>query len=77
MQDLVINGRYRHFKGKEYQVIGLAYHSETLEKMIVYQALYDDPKFGDKVLWVRPKNNFLESKSIDGKIVPRFKYITG
>ena len=62
-------GKYRHFKGKEYEVVGLAKHSETLEEMVVYRALY-----GKNDLWVRPLKMFLEKVEIDGKKVARFKY---
>ncbi len=62
-------GRYQHFKGKFYEVIGTAKHSETMEELVVYRALY-----GDKELWVRPKNMFLENVTVEGKKVPRFKY---
>lgn len=60
-------GRYRHYKGKEYEVIGVAKHSETLEEMVVYRALY-----GEGQIWVRPLTMFLEEVEVDGKIVPRF-----
>lgn len=63
-------GIYQHFKGKKYQVLGVARHSETLEKLVVYQALY-----GGKKLWVRPLKMFTEKVKIDGKSVPRFKYL--
>ncbi|MBS3090376.1 DUF1653 domain-containing protein [Candidatus Pacearchaeota archaeon] len=69
MQKLKL-GIYEHFKGREYEVIGLAKHSETLEEFIVYKALY-----GNKDLWVRPKDMFLEKVNINGKKVPRFKLI--
>lgn len=62
-------GRYRHFKGNEYQVIALAKHSETLEEYVVYQALY-----GEKAMWIRPRAMFLETIERDGKIMPRFTY---
>ena len=65
-------GRYKHYKGKEYRVIGVAKHSETLEEMVIYEALYDNP---EGKLWVRPKKMFEESVEVDGKVVPRFKYI--
>ncbi|MBI1961628.1 MAG: DUF1653 domain-containing protein [Parcubacteria group bacterium] len=74
MQDVKF-GKYIHFKGKEYEVIGTARHSETLEELVVYRALYDSPEFGPNALWVRPKNMFLETVIKDGKEVPRFKYI--
>ncbi len=60
-------GIYRHYKGKEYRVIGVAKHSESLEDMIVYQALY-----GKGQMWVRPKKMFLEKINFEGKLIPRF-----
>ncbi len=63
-------GKYRHFKGKEYLVLGLASHSETLESMVVYQALY-----GDKALWVRPAAMWNEIIDKDGYHGPRFVFI--
>ena len=63
-------GRYRHFKGREYEVIGLARHSETQEEMVVYRALYGD--FG---LWVRPAQMWNETVERDGKTFRRFTYI--
>lgn len=61
---------YEHYKGKRYQLIGMAKHSETLEEMVVYQAEY-----GDKGIWVRPKDMFFEKVEVDGKLVDRFKEI--
>lgn len=63
-------GKYRHYKGNEYEVIGVAKHSETLEEMVVYMALY-----GEHALWVRPKKMFEETVEVDGKKVPRFQLI--
>lgn len=63
-------GIYQHFKGKIYKVIGLARHSETLEDLVIYQAQYDK-----KQIWARPKKMFLEKVKINGKKVPRFKYL--
>lgn len=63
-------GRYRHFKGNEYQVIGMARHSETEEEMVVYRALY-----GEGGLWVRPAAMWLENVTRDGVTQPRFTYI--
>lgn len=60
-------GRYRHYKGNEYEVIGIAQHSETLEPMVVYRPLY-----GEGGLWVRPAAMFAENVIIDGKTQPRF-----
>lgn len=66
--DKVKPGIYRHYKGMAYQVIGEATHSETLEPVVIYRALY-----GQYGLWVRPKRMFCESITIDGQQVPRFK----
>lgn len=63
-------GKYRHFKGKEYEVIGIARHSETLEPMVVYRALY-----GEHGLWVRPAAMWTEQVERDGYSGPRFQYI--
>ncbi len=68
-------GKYEHYKGKQYEVIGLARHSEILEELVIYKALYDSEEFGKNALWVRPKSMFLETVNIDGKEVPRFKYL--
>ena len=62
-------GRYRHFKGKEYEVIGVASHSETLEPMVVYRALY-----GEGGLWVRPAAMWNEQVDREGYSGPRFIY---
>ncbi|MFH1170621.1 MAG: DUF1653 domain-containing protein [Candidatus Vogelbacteria bacterium] len=63
-------GKYQHYKGKQYEVIGLAKHSETLEELVVYKALY-----GENDLWVRPKKMFLEMVEVEGKKMPRFKHL--
>lgn len=63
-------GRYRHFKGKEYEVLGVARHSETEEELVVYRALHGD--FG---LWVRPVSMWNETVERDGKTFRRFTYI--
>lgn len=65
-------GRYRHFKGKEYEVLGLAKHSETLEEMVVYRALY-----GNRDIWVRPLSMWEETVERNGVPVKRFTYIGG
>jgi len=65
-----IGNQYRHFKGNKYLVLHIAKHSETLEEMVVYQALY-----GDKGIWVRPFDMFLDQKEVDGKIVNRFEEV--
>ena len=66
-------GIYRHYKGKLYEVVGIAHHSETLNELVVYKALYKT-KFGRNSLWVRPKQMFLEKVKVDGKLVKRFQY---
>ncbi len=65
-------GRYRHYKGKEYRVIGIAKHSETLEDLVVYEALYKNEvsKF-----WCRPLKMFTEKVEVDSKQISRFEYI--
>ncbi len=62
-------GKYRHYKGKDYQVLGLARHSETKEQLVVYKTLY-----GDYSLWVRPLAMFDETLVIDGKTIKRFAF---
>ncbi len=61
-------GRYRHSKGNDYTVLGMARHSETLEELIVYRQEY-----GDHGLWVRPKEMFFETVTVEGREVPRFQ----
>ncbi|MCX6761726.1 MAG: DUF1653 domain-containing protein [Candidatus Moranbacteria bacterium] len=68
-------GKYKHYKSKNYEVLGMARHSETFEWLVVYRALYDSEEFGNHALWVRPKKMFLEKVIIDGKRVPRFEFI--
>lgn len=63
-------GKYRHFKGLEYEVIAIAYHSETLEPMVVYRALY-----GKGDVWVRPAVMWNETVTRDGVTRPRFTYL--
>lgn len=63
-------GKYRHYKGKDYEVIGVATHSETLEKLVVYRKRYDDHS-----LWVRPYDMFIEDVEVDGKTMKRFEYL--
>lgn len=65
-------GKYRHYKNKEYEVIGVAKHSETLEDLVVYRALYENKI---SKLWVRPLEMFVGIVEINGKKVPRFEYI--
>ena len=60
-------GRYRHYKGRDYDVVGVARHSETLEAVVVYRPLY-----GEGALWVRPHAMFVETVVVDGREVRRF-----
>jgi len=63
-------GRYRHYKGNEYEVIGIAKHSEDETELVVYRPLY-----GARGLWVRPLEMFIETVQVDGVTKPRFEYI--
>lgn len=63
-------GRYRHYKGGEYEVLGTARHSETDEPLVVYRPLY-----GEGGLWARPLAMFLETVAADGRAVPRFAFV--
>jgi hypothetical protein len=63
-------GRYRHYKGNDYEVLGVARHSETDEELVVYRPLY-----GDGRLWVRPKAMFCDTVTVNGAAVPRFRYL--
>ncbi|MFZ2205035.1 MAG: DUF1653 domain-containing protein [Minisyncoccia bacterium] len=71
MNNKIQLGKYEHYKGNQYEVIGVAKHSETLEDLVVYRALY-----GENELWVRPLKMFLETVEVEGKQIPRFKLIT-
>jgi cupin 2 domain-containing protein len=65
-----VPGRYRHYKGNEYTVVGVARHSETLEEVVVYRQEY-----GDHGLWVRPKQMFMESVNVNDQDIPRFAHV--
>jgi hypothetical protein len=65
-------GKYQHYKGNYYQVLAIAKHSETLEEVVVYECLYDNPR---SKTWVRPLKMFREKVMVNGKKVPRFSYI--
>ena len=67
-------GRYRHYKGNEYELIGAVRHSETLEPLALYRPLYGDQR-GEAALWVRPYAMFFETVVIDGVVQPRFALI--
>jgi hypothetical protein len=66
-------GRYRHYKGNLYEVIGLACHSESLDWHVVYKPLYDHP--GKPDIWIRPYEMFIEDVEINGKSIKRFTHI--
>lgn len=66
---LVIGGVYRHYKGPHYRILGLVRHSETLEELVHYECLYDNP---NGQFWVRPKEMFLETILVNGKSTARF-----
>ena len=68
-------GKYRHYKGHEYEVLGLAHDSETLDEVVVYRALYNSPEFGDQALWARKKADFEAFVEFEGCEIPRFTYI--
>ncbi len=70
MNNEIKPGLYRHFKGNEYEVLYIAKHSETLEPMVVYKALY-----GDGGVWVRPAEMWIETVTREGKTFKRFEYI--
>jgi hypothetical protein len=64
-------GRYRHFKGNEYEVVGVARHSESLDEYVIYKPLYESTS----EYWIRPLAMFLETVERDGKTFPRFAYV--
>lgn len=70
MESTLPTGLYRHYKGKLYTVLGTARHSETEEWLVVYRQEY-----GEKGLWVRPLEMFIESVVIEGRAVPRFEFV--
>jgi len=70
-------GKYKHYKNeKMYEVIGVGHHSETLEELVIYRALYDSPEFGKKAVWARPKDMFFDTIVVEGKEIPRFKFVS-
>lgn len=72
MENDILPGRYRHYKGGEYEVLYTAVHSETLEQMVVYRALY-----GERGIWVRPLSMWNETVEKDGGTYTRFTYLGG
>ena len=76
LSDTISTGRYRHYKGKEYEVLGMALHSETLDSMVVYKPLYETPDVPPGTLWVRPSAMFLEMVETEDGTVQRFTRLT-
>jgi len=74
MNELKI-GKYQHYKGKFYEVIGVGRNSGTLEEYVVYRALYNSEEFGQNSLWIRPKKMFMQNVMVDGREVPRFQFV--
>jgi hypothetical protein len=70
LEAAIKTGRYRHYKGNEYIVLGIARHTETEEELVVYRQDY-----GERALWVRPRTMFQETVEIDGKRLPRFRFV--
>jgi len=68
-------GKYQHYKGKFYEIIDIAHHSETLKEFVLYRSLYDSKEFGNNALWVRPIDLFADIVEWKGKQVPRFRFI--
>lgn len=66
-------GKYKHYKGKLYEVISTAKHSETLEDLVIYKALYDSEEFGNNAIWARSLSSFQETIKANGKEVKRFQ----
>ncbi len=65
-------GKYKHYKGNFYRVVDVVKHSETLEELVLYEALYDNP---ESRLWVRPLAMFMEDVEVDGKKIARFEFV--
>jgi len=67
-------GKYKHYKGKFYEVIGIGKLESTLEEMVVYKALYDS-EYGEGAIWLRPKEEFFGKVAVDGEKVSRFELV--
>ena len=74
VEQIKIGGLYQHYKGMKYRVHSLVKHSETLEWLVFYECLYENPQ---AQLWVRPLKMFLESVQVNGETIPRFKLLDG
>jgi hypothetical protein len=73
MKSLITPGRYRHYKGPEYQVVGTARHSETEEDLVLYYPLSGDAN--ETLYWVRPLDMFIEQVDVEGQLLPRFSLV--
>ncbi len=71
----VPGGIYQHYKGNKYELIDIVRHSETTEEMVLYKPLYKSKEFPDNKMWVRPKEMFFEDVIVEGKKIPRFKFL--
>jgi hypothetical protein len=69
------SGEYKHYKGKLYEVLGVAKQSETLEDLVIYKAKYESEEFGKDALWARPVSMFVETVNLDGREVARFEFV--
>jgi hypothetical protein len=72
--DQIQKGIYEHYKGNRYEVLDVGIHTETREPLVIYKALYQG-NFPEGTLWVRPLAMFKENVTVDGKLVPRFRYL--
>ncbi|MBI3032768.1 DUF1653 domain-containing protein [Candidatus Woesearchaeota archaeon] len=68
-------GRYQHYQGNFYEVLGIAKHHKTKQELVVYRGLYNHPEYGNYALWVRPVEEFTEAVIVDGKKMQRFKFV--
>lgn len=73
--ETIIPGKYIHYKGGEYEVLGIARMEATKEEYVIYKALYDSKEYGFGSMWLRPVKVFCENVIVDGKKVPRFKKV--
>ena len=77
MENLKTGDKYKHYKNQDhfYEIIGVAFDSETLKEMVIYKALYEIKDFGMGTLWARPKEIFLGTVIVDGKEIKRFEKV--
>ncbi len=77
MEEIKTGDKYRHYKNRDhiYEIVGVAKHSETLEELVIYKALYESEEFDYGAIWARPKEMFLGNVFVDGKEIKRFQKI--